>query len=586
MKFLLIPVTCFLVQSASAQYGTLDTSFGEQGVIIENRFTGYYNDMAYQPDGKIILAGNSFVLSRYNSDGSPDFSFGDNGIVNYISSTNCYALAIQEDGKIIAVGDTSFYGNPYGSNIFLVRYKTNGEIDSSFGKKGKVYTNIERYDRPTRIAIRPDGKIIVSGKALNDPGEEPDRIYAICYNNDGSLDETFGTKGVFSLYNEYGLFEANGLAVDADGNSYIGFNVSVGQLDYNIIKLDKYGNKDENYGTQGVATYTFPNLKGGVLSDMILQADGKILTAGTAEEVMISRFTTNGQLDESFGTGGYSILNLQNNNSEGNSLVINNEDKIIVAGRITAPFPSFDYNLALFGFDINGHLDSSFGNNGYEVTSLSQRRGIYRNIIINSDGNIIASGSSYSLETNATNFLLAQYLGDKDYVKHPKFVKIKKWLHHHGFTWENFPAKHINYYAVQRSSNGSAFNEVAKLFNRGNQQQYSYEDANALAGNNYYRVAAVSVDGNISYSNIIAIENTGGSVKIYPNPVKNSLQIEGLSATQKTKLSITDFTGNTRMNTAVTGSSYNWNISQLKQGNYILKIESNNIIVTKKFIKE
>jgi len=585
MKFLLIPIICFFVQSASAQYGNLDTSFGEKGVMIENRFASSYNDMAYQPDGKIILVGNGFVLSRYNSDGSPDLSFGDNGIVDYISSTNCYALAIQEDGKIIAVGDTSFYGNPHGSNIFLVRYKANGEIDSSFGKKGKAYTNIERYDRPTRIAIRPDGKIIVSGKALNDPGEEPDRIYAISYNSDGSLDETFGTNGIFSLYNEYGLFEANGLVIDKDGSIYIGFSVSVGQLDYNIIKLDKYGNEDENYGTQGVAAYTFPNLRGGVLSDMILQADGKILTAGTAGQVMISRFTANGNLDESFGTGGYIILNLSNNNSEANSIVINKEGSMIVAGRVNDLFPSFNHTAALFAFKNNGTIDSSFGSNGIEVTEEAGDYSFYNNLILGLNGELIASGNVFSSEIGNTVHLIGQYQG-YDYITHPQFVKIKKWLHRHGFTWEDWPGKNISYYSIQRSNNGNTFNEIARLFNRNNQQQYSYEDAAPIAGNNYYRLAAVSADGGTAYSNIITIENTVADVKIYPNPVKNSLQIEGLSPTQKTKLTITDFNGNTRMNTTVTGSSYNWNVSQLKQGNYILKIESNNKVAAKKFVKE
>ena len=75
-------------------------------------------------------------------------------------------------------------------------------------------------------------------------------------------------------------------------------------------------------------------------------------------------------------------------------------------------------------------------------------------------------------------------------------------------------------------------------------------------------------------------------IKIYPNPVKNSLQIEGLPGTQKTMLSISDLMGNRKAATIVTAGTYNWNISQLKSGNYWLRIESGSTVVTKMLVKE
>jgi bifunctional pyridoxal-dependent enzyme with beta-cystathionase and maltose regulon repressor activities len=76
------------------------------------------------------------------------------------------------------------------------------------------------------------------------------------------------------------------------------------------------------------------------------------------------------------------------------------------------------------------------------------------------------------------------------------------------------------------------------------------------------------------------------NITIFPNPVRNSIQIEGLTATQRTKLSIVDFLGNTRFVTTVTGASYNWNIATLQAGNYLLKIETNNTVTSLWFVKE
>ena len=64
------------------------------------------------------------------------------------------------------------------------------------------------------------------------------------------------------------------------------------------------------------------------------------------------------------------------------------------------------------------------------------------------------------------------------------------------------------------------------------------------------------------------------------------MQIDGLSATQKTKLSIVDVVGNVRLVTTITGSSYNWNVSTLKAGNYLLKVETNNTVSSRWFMKE
>jgi len=92
-----------------------------------------------------------------------------------------------------------------------------------------------------------------------------------------------------------------------------------------------------------------------------------------------------------------------------------------------------------------------------------------------------------------------------------------------------------------------------------------------------------SVNGTVNYSNVLAVSNS--DIKLSPNPATNSLHIEGLSSTPKTKLTIVDITGNIKLQAVANTSSYNLNIASLKQGNYLLKIEMNDEVVTKQFVK-
>src|ERR1043165_4895431 len=103
---------------ASAQAGTLDSTFGVNGVVHQNVVvpSGHSNCLAIQADGKIVIAGSfidsaahsHFELKRFNSDGSSDLSFGNNGasVISFDSWPDAEgsSLAIQPDGKVIVTG--------------------------------------------------------------------------------------------------------------------------------------------------------------------------------------------------------------------------------------------------------------------------------------------------------------------------------------------------------------------------------------------------------------------------------------------------------------------------------------------------
>ena len=199
--------------------------------------------------------------------------------------------------------------------------------------------------------------------------------------------------------------------------------------------------------------------------------------------------------------------------------------------------------------------------------------------MLQAEGKIIVTGTKGNY-----GFALARYNSNPEET--PQITRIKKWLHRHGFSWDDFPRGNKGHFSIERSANGIAFNGIARLQRSSNQQQYSYEDHAPLNGTNYYRVSAVSEDGSAVQSNIITIENNAASIKVFPIPAKNNIQIEGLPAAQKTKLSIIDYRGNVKAAATVNNGSYTWNIAHLKPGNYLLKIETGNTFVTRGFTKE
>jgi uncharacterized delta-60 repeat protein len=164
--------------------GTLDSTFGSGGTVTTHLNSGSEKgrDVAVQGDGKILVAGFAgsgtgidFALVRYNTDGSLDAAFGTNGWVStdFDNHTDFgHAVGIQSDGKIVLAGNASVTINSHGSRVRrfvvgLVRYNTNGQLDSTFGSSGKVETKIgNSYAYASDLAIQQDGKIVVAGTAL------------------------------------------------------------------------------------------------------------------------------------------------------------------------------------------------------------------------------------------------------------------------------------------------------------------------------------------------------------------------------------------------------------------------------------
>ncbi|MBV9962529.1 MAG: T9SS type A sorting domain-containing protein, partial [Parafilimonas sp.] len=198
---------------------------------------------------------------------------------------------------------------------------------------------------------------------------------------------------------------------------------------------------------------------------------------------------------------------------------------------------------------------------------------------------LLAGDSFIGSEIGGKSYCLVARYNNNLSQKQILITKIKRWLqHHNGFTWDANSS--INKYIVQRSYDGIHFNSIARI-NASNTSNYTYQDQSPLTGTNYYRLQTTSKSGAVNYSNVIAVSNY--DIKLSPNPATNSLQIQGLPPNQKIKLTVVDIAGNIAISQQLTANgnkSFNLNIASLKQGNYLLKIETNGDVVTKQFVKQ
>jgi uncharacterized delta-60 repeat protein len=191
------------LQCGLARYnpdGSLDISFGSGGKAEFYSLNAYAVNI--QPDGKILVAGSAnvwedyFALARLNSDGSFDSSFGIGGMETGDALGCAYSLLIQPDGAIILAGTTTVDPSSTYNDFCLLRFASNGRLDTSFGTSGGVWTDFfGESDAALAVALQPDGKILAAGFAERSSGSGNIDFALARYHSDGSPDSTFGSGG-------------------------------------------------------------------------------------------------------------------------------------------------------------------------------------------------------------------------------------------------------------------------------------------------------------------------------------------------------------------------------------------------------
>jgi uncharacterized delta-60 repeat protein len=277
--------------------GTLDASFGTGGSVT----TGFGVSaeawaVAVQADGKIVAAGEAnidggfdFALVRYNSNGTLDASFGTNGKVTTafdgppgqgFSSATANSVAVQPDGRIVAVGQARISG---GFDAALARYNSNGTLDASFGTGGRVTTDFAGFnDQAVAVAIQPDGRIVATGQA--GPYVNTGLDFALVrYNSNGTLDASFGASGIATTDFAGSSDQPSSIALQGDGKIVVAGQTSVnGSFDFGLARYNSNGTLDASFGTSGKATTDFAGSDDLPFS-VAVQPDGNIVVAGMVD---------------------------------------------------------------------------------------------------------------------------------------------------------------------------------------------------------------------------------------------------------------------------------------------------------------
>jgi len=336
--------------------GTLDKTFGVGGKV-QTDFPGLAavaSSVVVQPDGKIVVAGGAFPLftfagdfkvARYNPDGSLDTSFGDGGIVTTTFPEGSYAsdVALQADGKIIAAGTVFVDFNPGESSntdFALARYNPDGTPDATFGNGGQVSTDfLGLEDDAFSVLIQPDGKIVAVGSA-NDPATFYD-FAAVRYLSNGTLDTTFGVAGkVHTDFGDQNFDRARSAALQPDGRIVAaGFAISQngGIQNFAVTRYTSNGVLDTSFGTDGMTQIDFGSCCQSA-NKVLLQPDGKIITVGYANtessdsDFLLARLTSDGPLDPTFGAGGKVRTSFGDLNGGANGAVLQPDGKIVAVG--------------------------------------------------------------------------------------------------------------------------------------------------------------------------------------------------------------------------------------------------------------
>jgi uncharacterized delta-60 repeat protein len=389
----------FAVARYNLSNGSLDTSFDADGKLTEDIADrpSQVGAIAIQTDGKIVLAGSaengensSFVLSRFHPDGTVDMSFARFGkaIVRF-GGTNAAAnaVAIQPDGKIVAAGSC-------GNDFAVVRFATNGALDGTFNGSGIVTTPLAAArNSASGIVLQADGKIVIAGYTFN--GSDTD-FAVLRYNTNGPLDSSFGGTGKVITAIDTGGDEAHAVKIQTDGKIVVAgaaFIAGAGE-NFAAVRYNTNGTLDNSFGLFGRVAVGIGS--GAICSSLAIQPDGKIVAAGFALginlDIAVVRFDTNGMLDSSFNGNGKVTTPVGLGVDYGTCLALQPDGKIIVGGATTI---GAHYEFVAVRYQSNGILDSSYGLGGKAIADFADNGdNIAYALAMDSNGRAVLAGSA------------------------------------------------------------------------------------------------------------------------------------------------------------------------------------------------
>ncbi|VAX30947.1 hypothetical protein MNBD_NITROSPIRAE01-42 [hydrothermal vent metagenome] len=400
---------------------TLNASFGTNGTVT-TAFGGIdtIKAMALQSDGKRVVGGASldgtktdFALARYHVNGTLDTSFGQNGVVttSFGGSAGINALAIQADGKIVAGGNTDEFQN---GAFALARYLADGTLDPTFGPSlsGKITTAPGSQNNRLNALKMQGNKILVGGVSLETPTGfviNAREVFTLMrFQADGSLDTTFGPdgNGTVKTLIANGSAEIMALEIQPNGEILAGGRFFLTVNNFVVARYDSNGSLDTSFSGDGIVV---TSIGGGSeqVNALLIQPTGEIVAGGSSlNSFAIVRYTASGVEDTTFSGDGIVRTGIGSGGVERiHSLVFDTANNRIIAGGVSFNGAN-NSEFTLAGYDSVGTLDSGFGTGGIVTTPISAGADGIQAMHLESE-TIIATG--FASNSPRIDFALARY---------------------------------------------------------------------------------------------------------------------------------------------------------------------------------
>ncbi|RYY50095.1 MAG: T9SS type A sorting domain-containing protein [Chitinophagaceae bacterium] len=527
----------FLAVSRYNTDGTLDLGFDTDGKYIVN-FPGsidYGRVIIRQPDGKLLVGLNvnrltdappvqtisEYAIIRYNTDGSMDNTWGTNGIkyTGIITAGESVRLALQPDGKILLAGNTTNSGY-----VTVARFTNTGAADNSFDGDGKInITSIGGYpvSGTAGVAVTSQGQVMVACKSTYNFNDE---IGLIRLNANGSLDNSYGSSGLARV----GLGYPIAMLMMPDDKVLL---TVTNNPQGNLKRILSTGFADASFNN-GTVNVSLPGLSPNLVA-LTTDAAGNIIVAGSVympggTQALLARITPAGNPDGSFGTNGIVLTDIAGGyEDQFNSVNVQTNGTIIAAGTLRRAYNDLD--LLVTRFSANGVRDLSLNNNaGHYAPDL--RTGSFDNVVSYVQSGTILYGTGF-IRTDQSNDVLLVAIDLNSTTLPVKFGSFtaraagKTVL----LNWTTQLEQNLQHYVVERSADGRNFSPLANVAVKAansNGNTYSYIDALPMPAANYYRISSIDVSGTQGSTPVRMVSfTTAGSLTIFPNPAQHQLQL-------------------------------------------------------------
>lgn len=410
LLFSIFAVAIFLNIRTFAQ--SPDNTFGTNGKAYTSfgSFSSYCHAMILLPDGKIISAGENgnttqaILISKHNSDGTLDISFNTTGKkqIDFGSAYEyCYSVLLQSDNKILLAGSSN-------GNAVLARLLPNGDYDTQFSDDGKLTLSFGPGNGSSfqKILQQPDGKIIAIGEAYNTSSFD---FAAARFNSDGSIDPSFGDNGKttinFNGYNDFGrnaVLQPDGKILIAGAAKNNNGNSSIA-----LLRLNEDGTLDNTFGNAGKTTLTISGIADDYAEAVVLLPGGKILIGGySAGDFLVMRYNSNGTLDNTFGTSGYTITDFNNYQDKAYALDVDNIGSIYLGGHGYETGNGGLFHFAIAKYNSEGDLDNTFNTDGKMTVVMGADQSTIFEMAVQPDGKLLVGGQSTNIAGGFTEFAL------------------------------------------------------------------------------------------------------------------------------------------------------------------------------------